>query len=47
MQILSFKYNIEQDDFTDWMSPQPSNLIEEISLHPEALRTNTRRLESA
>ena len=38
MLALSSKYNIEQVDFTDWMSFQPSNITEEISPHPEALR---------
>ena len=31
MLVLSSKYNIEQADFTDWMSFQPSSLIEESS----------------
>ena len=30
MLVLSSKYNIEQVAFTDWMSFQTSNLIEEI-----------------
>ena len=41
MLVLSSKYNIEQVDFTDWMSFQPSNLIEEINPHPETLNTNS------
>ena len=32
--------NIEQADFTDWMSFLSSNLIEEISPNPEALSAN-------
>ena len=32
MLVLNSKYNIERIDFTDWMSFQPTNLIEEISL---------------
>ena len=40
MLVLSSKYNIEQADFTDSMSFQPSKLIEEISPHLEALRSN-------
>ena len=39
--VLSSKHDIEQIDYTDWMSFQPSNLIEEISPHSEALSTNT------
>ena len=45
--VLSSKYNIGQADFTDWMSFQPSNLIQEINPHPKSLNTNTYRLESA
>ena len=41
MLFLSSKYNTEEVDFTDWMSFQPSNLIEEISPRPEALGINT------
>ena len=41
MLVLSSKYDIEQADFTDWMSFQPSNLIEEINPHLKALSTNT------
>ena len=31
MLVLSSTYNTEQADFTDWMSFQPSSLIEETS----------------
>ena len=31
MPVLSSKYSTEQGDLTDWMSFQPSNLIEEIN----------------
>ena len=41
MLVLNSKYNTERVDFTDWMSFQPSSLIEEISPHPEALSTNS------
>ena len=41
MLVLSSKYNIEQADFTDCMTFQPSNLNEKISPHPEALGSNT------
>ena len=41
MLVLSSKYDIEQADFTDWMSFQPSNLIEEINPHLKAFSTNT------
>ena len=38
MLVLSSKYNIEQVDFTDWMSFQPSNLIEEIRKDKKLLK---------
>ena len=41
MLVLSSKFNIEQGDFTDWMSFQSSRLTEEISPHPTALSSNT------
>ena len=41
MLVLNSQYNIKRVDFTDWMSFQPSNLIEEISPHLEALSTNS------
>ena len=41
-QGVGFKFwmDIEQADFTDWMSFLSSNLIEEISPNPEALSAN-------
>ena len=44
MLVLRSKYNIEQVDFTDWMSFQPSNLIEEISPRLETLNTKPEAL---
>ena len=41
MLFLSSKCNIEQTDFADWMSFQPSNFIEVVSPHTKALSTNT------
>ena len=40
-RALSTKCKIDQVDFIDWISFQPSNLMEEISSNPEILRTNT------
>ena len=38
---VSSEYKIVQAKFTDWMLLLQSNLMEETSLKPEALSTNT------
>ena len=40
MLALSSEYNIDQADFTYWMSFQPSTFLEEITPNPESLITS-------
>ena len=41
MRTLASECKIDEADFTDWLFFLPSNLIEEIITHPEALSANT------
>ena len=40
LRPLLFPCTTDQADLTDWMSFQPSNLMEEISPNTEAVNTN-------
>ena len=40
MQALSIACKTDQDEFTDWMSILPSNLMEEISPDAKPLNIN-------